>query len=321
MYQFVAKILPKKLVKRYKELLGYTNIKTEPNKFIGFVILFGVLMALAGATAISFILPLSTMYFFLVLVSVYVFFEVVVYLLLVLSTDSKAKFVEKVLPDALQIMSMNIKAGMTTDRALLLAARPEFGPLEKELNRAGKQILAGMEISQALLEIPKRIHSQLLERTIRLIVEGVSSGGELSDLLQQTAEDIQNSNVVKGEVQSNVLMYAIFIFFAAGIGAPLLYGISTYLVGILSVQFSQFQVSETVTTGMMRGEINISQEFLLLFPVISLIVTSIFGSLIIGIIKEGDEKGGIKIIPLLLVVSLAVFFFVRVIVSGIFAGV
>lgn len=323
MYQYVTKILPKRFRNSYRSMLRYYDMKVDYDKFIGFAIVFGLLVA-ACATLTPFIIfaiPFSYI-FLLTFLGFYFGFEFLVYMIISLSVDSRAKTTEKILPDALQMMSMNLRAGMTTDRALLLTARPEFGPLEKELNRAGKNVLAGMEITTALMGIPKRIKSPVLERTFKMIVEGIRSGGELSDLLQETSEDIQNAAVVKGEVQSSVMMYAIFIFFAAGIGAPLLYGISTYLVGILSTQFGKFQTTDISTTGLniMGGEINISQEFLLIFPIISLIITSVFGSLIIGIVKDGTEKGGVKLIPILLLLSMVIFFFVRSIVSGIFAG-
>ncbi|MCX6818786.1 MAG: type II secretion system F family protein [Candidatus Aenigmarchaeota archaeon] len=323
MYEYVSKILPSGIRHSYKSLMRYCEIKTDHDKLIGFVLLFGLELAFGATVGIfSFFAMSFSLLFLAAFLGLSLIFEIVFYAWLLLSADSKAKFTEKVLPDALQLMAMNLKAGMTTDKALLIAARPEFGPLEKELNRAGKQILAGKRINEALLEMSGRIRSPIFERTIRLIVEGIKSGGELSDLLQQTAEDLQNSEVVKGEVQSNVMMYAIFIFFAAGIGAPLLYGISTYLVGVLGTQFAKFQISETMigSMNMMKGHISISQEFLLIFPITSLIVTSIFGSLIIGLVKGGTEKEGIKFIPMLLIVSLTVFFLVRLMVGGIFAG-
>ena len=324
MYEYVSKILPGSFRRSYKDLMKYCDIKTDHDKLIGFVILFGLELAF-GATVFVFsvfTVPFSYM-FFVAFVSIYLIFEVAVYFRLLLAADAKAKVAEKALPDALQLMAMNIKAGMTTDKALLLSARPEFGCLEKELNRAGKHILAGKNTAEALTEMSGRIRSPLLERTIDLLVEGMKSGGELADLLQQTAEGIQTQETVKEEIQSNVMMYAIFIFFAAGIGAPLLYGISTYLVGVLGTQFAQFDTNDIMAgsqVAMMSGHINISKDFLFLFPVVSLIVTSIFGSLIIGIVKGGTEKDGIRTIPLLMVVSLTVFILVRSMVAGIMGG-
>ena len=337
MYQHAAKILPGGIRHKYRDILRYCGIKIDYDRFIGFMILFGLGIALLIAINSVILFSLSSNLFLLVFLLSYLVFECLIYVWMSLSADSKAKFAEKVLPDALQLMAMNIKAGMTTDRALLLAARPEFGPLQKEMGRAGKEILAGKEIKYALLSISTRIRSKLLDRTIRLIVEGIESGGELSDLLQQTAEDIQGTELIEGEVQSNVMMYAIFIFFAAAIGAPLLYGISTYLVEVLGSQFAKYQTggfemddSATQISPFRFGgsifeklqspsQVNISPDFLMLFAVLSLSITSLFGGMIIGIIQSGNEKEGIKFTPILLGVSITIFFLVRIFVSGMFA--
>jgi len=214
---------------------------------------------------------------------------------------------------------MNIKSGMTTDRALIMTARPEFGPLKKELANAGKEILAGKPIKHALLGITYHIKSKVLDRTIHLIIEGIESGGELSNLLQQTAEEIQSTKLIQDEIRANVLMYSIFIFFAAGIGAPLLFGISTHLVGTIGQQFSTFQIAgleqQPITTS-----IQIKPEFLVTFALLSLTITSLFGGLIIGIVKGGNEKMGVKFIPVLLIISLFVFFAVRAVLGSIFSG-
>ena len=322
MYYYVAKILPRRMRHNYEDLLRYIDAKVDPSRFIGFVILFGFGVAFAAAfnATVLFSLPSDT--FFILFFGSYILLEFVVYFWLSLLADSKGRFVENILPDALLLMSMNMKAGITTERALLMAARPEFGPLEKELSKAGKQVLSGKEIKYALLEIPRRIKSEVLERTVRLIVEGVESGGELSDLLEQTAEDIQNTKLVKGEVQANVLMYGIFIFFAAGIGAPLLFGISTFLVETLTKQMGQFNLAETGIQGINigRGTLSVTPDFLKFFAFLSLAVTSLFGGLIIGIINKGSEKHGVKYIPILLLLSFSVFIFVRSSVSGIFGG-
>ncbi|MBI4174845.1 MAG: type II secretion system F family protein [Candidatus Aenigmarchaeota archaeon] len=299
MYHQASKILPERIRNNYKSLLQYCDIQISPEMFIGFILLFGIGVSFAVSLNLMVIFSYAGNTFILVFLLTYVLFEIIVYLLLLLRADAKGKYVEGILPDVLLLTSMNIKSGITTDRALIMTALPEFGPLKNELNRAGKQILAGKPIKHALLEMTGHIKSKLFERTIRLIIEGIENGGELSDLLQQTSTEIQNMKIVQNEVRANVLMYAIFIFFAAGIGAPILFGISTYLAGV------------GLTKNPLGG------EFLVTFALLSLAVTSFFAGLIIGIIKDGNEKAGVKFIPILLTVSIFVFFSIRSVVSGI----
>lgn len=322
LYNYAAKLLPFPIREIYKDLLRFNDIRIDHERFLGFILLFSFGGAFAFAFDAALIFSLSFNLFLILLLTLFFVSQIVVYTALVLSADAKGRFAETVLPDALELMAMNLRAGMTTDRALILAARPEFGPLERELSKVGKQILSGREIKYALLEIPARIKSPTLDRTIRLVVQGIESGGELSDLLEQTADDIQNTRLIQQEIQANVLMYAIFIFFAAAIGAPMLFGISTYLVEVLSRQLSQITVAETVISGIKiaQGRVAVSPQFLMLFTLASLTVTSIFGGLIIGIVKEGDSKHGAKFIPILLAISIAIFLFVRSVISNLLTG-
>jgi len=181
-------------------------------------------------------------------------------------------------------------------------------------------VLAGANIKEALEDMTKRIRSEKFERTISLLTEGIEAGGELSDLLNQSAEDLRSQKIIEGEIQANVMMYAIFIFFATAIGAPMLYSISTFLVGILGEQFSRVSVSDTVATGItfFQGSITLTNEFLLLYAMLSLIITAFFSSMIIGIIKSGREKDGLKLFLPIVLVAFIVFAGVRSFVSGLF---
>ncbi len=317
MYHKFAKFLPGRMRRGCKDLLVYCGIGIDPDRFLGSVMLIGLGVALAVALNLATLFAYGTDTVLFAFIVSFLAFEIGVYMWLVFRADGKGRFVENILPDVMLLMSMNIRSGMTTDSALLMSAKPEFGPFEKELNKAGKEVFAGKEIKYALLEMTQRIKSKVFERTVRLLIEGIESGGELSNLLKQTAEELQGLRLMKNEVHANVLMYAIFIFFAAGIGAPLLFGISTYLVGTISQQFTALQVADLAQQPVSLG-ITVATDFLVTFAIISLIITSVFAGLIIGIIKNGEEKTGIKFIPILMIISLAVFFIVRIFVSTAF---
>jgi pilus assembly protein TadC len=319
MFATFSKIYPGRAQKKYKKILTYSDITLNASIFIGTVVIFGIIIGAAAAVTFSIFYPLLPITAAVIFFVFFLFAQMIAYLLIILRADSKAKIVEEVLPDALLLMSMNIKSGMTTDRALITAARPEFGPLEKELTKAGRDIFTGSDIKSALLAMTQRIDSSLFDRTIRLIIEGIETGGELSVLLQQTAQDIQNTRLVQNEVKSSVLMYVIFIFFATAFGAPLLFGISTYLVSTITTQFSVFQASGMSQSATMS--LKISPGFLVQFAMISLAVTSFFGGLIMGVVKNGDEKSGLKFIPMLMVITFVVFFVVRTLVATVFPSI
>jgi pilus assembly protein TadC len=337
-YIAIAKFLPKGVREGYGNLLIYSGVKVPGERFLGFTVIFGLLLSLAIAFLVMVFMGIGTDVALTVFLFCYMLFEGGIYMWLWFRVDSRSKFVERILPDALQIMSMNIRAGLTTERALILTARPEFGVLEKELKRAGKEIMAGRDLKESMLGISKRVKSRQLETTLKMVVDGIDSGGELASLLEQTSSDIQNTQLMEKEVRASVLMYVIFIFFAVGMGAPVIFGISTHLVQVLTEQMGQFddvnipdydEISSSGITpfgGFSAGStlqgassVSIDPDFLVMYAMLSLSITSFFGGLVIGVIKDGSEKQGIRYVPILLGLSMALFFVTRFIAATMFA--
>lgn len=318
-YRLFSKIYPRNIRNSYTQLLTYSGINIQPDRFIGFVLFFGFLFALAVAFDLAAIFAFSPLYSFII---AFISIETAVYMWLILHSDAKARFIEKVLPDALQLMSSNIRAGLTIDKALLLSARPEFGPLQDEINIIGKEITIGKDLGDSLGAMTLRVRSNNLKKTIALIVSGLRSGGQLAPLLEQTSYNLRQQSLVEQKIRSNVMMYVIFIFAAIGFGAPLLFGLSSFLVEVLSKIITGIEIpATTVNLPVSFTKVSIGVDFVITYSLVSLTATSIMGSLILGLINKGKEKYGFKYIPILITLSITIFFLVRFMVSGLLGGV
>ncbi len=310
-YTLISRLVPDKINKNLKQLISYSTIQAPAHKFLGFMIFFGLGL---GFVIGYFLNYFGIMHFILGFTGGFAVTEILIYEFILLSVDSKAKFVESVLPDALQIMSSNMRAGLTTDKALLLAARPEFGPLADEIQRIGRETMTGRSFISALLRTTEHIKSDTLSKTIDLIVNGLKSGGQLTDLLDQISDDLRNQQMLEKEIGASVLMYAIFIFIAIGIAAPLLFSMSAFLVKMLvnmgtmigSVPKDIEEVGGSVPISM--TSMSISSEFINTYSVVSLIVSSVFGSMIIGLILKGNAKSGLVYMLILVLLSVSLFF-------------
>ncbi len=318
-YRLISRIYPKKILESYKRLLDYANIRTDATRFLGFILVFGFLFGWVIAFPSARLFNWNLLLTFLV---TFVAFEVFIYMWLALSIEAKAAFIEKALPDALQLMSSNLRAGLTPERALLLAARPEFGPLTTEINRVGKEIAVGKDIDEALMGVTKRVKSEKISKTIMLIVSGIRAGGELASLLDHTARNLRDQDFVDQKIRSSVRMYVIFIFAAVGLGAPLLYGLSSFLVEVLTKVLGSVDIPKTTTMNMPINitSVSIGVDFVMKYVIISIIITSILGSMALGSISKGEEKQGLKYAPLLIAIALSVFFLVRFAINNLLSG-
>jgi flagellar protein FlaJ len=250
------------------------------------------------------------------------------YIVFMFIADSRANQIENVLPDALQLMSANVRAGMTIDRAIWLSARPEFGVLEEEIKMVGSRTMGGKSLKVALSEMSKTIKSKLLDRTVKLLLEGIDSGGEMAHLLEEIASNIRVTQTLKKEIKSSVMSYSIFIFFAAVIAAPFLFSISIFFVDTMTNLWGSAGVGASVTSGStgMGGMFQkaqgpqISADDLFWFSITALAVTGFFGSLTISLIQSGKEKNGLKLVPIMIAASITILIVSTTIVKLLFKG-
>jgi archaeal flagellar protein FlaJ len=305
----LARLLPKKMRDGYIQLVGFSSLKVHPETFIALAITLGVVVGFTITLATSgYELPPL-----LVFVASFLAIELLVYIWLTLNVSAKAHQVENALPDALQLMSSNIRAGLTTDKALLMSARPEFGALEEEIRRVGKETMAGRNLTDALSRMTIHIKSNDLSRTVELIINSIRSGGQLADLLDQTAEDLRDQQIIQKEIAASVLMYVLFIFIAIAMGAPALFAMSSFLVKLLSANMSMIAKEmpkdfDTTSMPIKLTGTSINTEFIRTYSLISITISCIMGGMIMGLILKGEEKEGFKFIPIMLFIALALFF-------------
>src|SRR3989338_1033654 len=200
-YRLCAKIVPPAIKKKLKAFLAYSNIKVEHEMFIGFVTFCSLLIGVAGGFFLGWYF---SFWAFFVLFAVLT--NAIVYLWIAMLIDKKAQLVEESLPDALQLMTSNLRTGMTPEKALLLSARPEFGPLKDEIDFVGRKVMLGENIGTALMEMTKRVRSKRLIRSIELINSGLDAGGSLAVLLEATSNDLREQFLVDKKIKASVTM-------------------------------------------------------------------------------------------------------------------
>jgi hypothetical protein len=325
-YEIVFRAMPPPYREWVKKYLNYSDFIISPAKYAGFSIIYGVLLGFSIAFTVYLfnlsVLGLTTGKLMILFgLASFLAFEAFMHAMLIVVSSRIADFVDDILPDALRLVSANIRSGFTPDKALLLSARPEFGPLEKQIIKTAKLTFSGQPLEEAIQVMSKNINSSAIKRSVDLLVEGMQRGGNIANLLDGLSDDIRQTKILKKEVQAYVMMYAIFIFFAAGIGAPLLYGISSFLVETMKQLGGSINVN-TALPGSMKfmnfTGVKVETQFLMLYMISALSITSIFGGLIMGLIQEGSEKAGLKFIPILFIISITMFFLVRVFVTRIF---
>ncbi len=317
----IYRIMPERYKVKIKDWLYFSGSRKTPSGFVNYAFSFAFTLGFLLTFLINIYNPLSTLLFFTLWFSVFLAFFALLHGTLIMIIDKRTKNAEKILPDALQLMAANSRAGYIPSRALLMSARPEFGPLAESIKNVGKEMMTGRPLDESLQQLHKNIKSPMLEKTTKLITEGIKSGGEFAILLEENANDIRRIQILKREMRASVLLYIIFITFAGTICAPVLYSLSSFLIGTIGSFGAMAQVPggalEQVSFLTFSG-LEVSQEFLFFFSIIAILITTSFSGLIIALISHGKERAGIKYVPIMVILGLVIFLLLGSVISTVF---
>ncbi len=328
-YVMISALLPRKVIMESARLMvqgGFEEISARV--YVGFAVFF----SLAVGVTLFFLTPFVTANMLAhaavplsgVAASLLAF-----YLLLLMSADTRAQKIEAILPEVLQIISANIRAGMTLENAIWGSARPEFGPLRDEIKRVSADTFGGVPIEETLSKMTKRVRSGILDRSIKLINEGIKLGGEMAQLLDAVAVDIRSEQLLRKEIITSTLMYGIFIVFATVLAAPILFSISTFYSEMneaiiakqvkqkaggpdVRVAAQQAGISAIASFGQAGGKRSpdaITAQDVFWFSLANIILSNICAALILGLIQDGKALRGIKFIMPFLLVSVSLYLF------------
>jgi len=322
----VGRAVPRKRMAGLGRMLIYAGLDRIPELFAGFLILFAI-----GFGALLFIVSMQIKSVgqyapFMALLGLIIF--PLAYLYLTLRIDKRKRKVEDALPDFLQLAAANVRAGMPIDQAMWQAARPEFGLLSEEVTAVAKLTFGGEPFAQTLDRLGERVDSKNLQRTIRLIKQGLISGGEMADILEETGIDIRNGQIIRKEITTALLMYIIFIVFASTMGAPFLYAVSYKMISVLEEVWVEIpQMDQSSTAQIASGSFltptapSITAQEFLVFALVASFITSFFASVIIAVIQVGSKKHFIRYFPIFLGMAAIIFFVIIFALDIFFAGI
>lgn len=321
------KLVSRDLVRTLSAELDLAGIKMTIDRFLRMAIIGGFVVLIAAAFALAILVRYPFGIAALLGLGGAALYEVMLYVILEFKVDQRKSFVEDVLPDYLQITAANVRSGISLDKAMILAARPEFKYFSDDVTLMSKQLYAGETMQNGLTALGRHYRSLQLQHTIRMMIEAIQYGGGMTDLLNQIAKDLRNQEMVQKEISGQLFMYSIFITFAAIIGAPVMYALTSQMIGITDTVWAgilQQNPGGLPTAGISflrpsPPKITILQYHS--FTLAAILIITGFGAFIVSAISTGSAIKGIRYLPIFVVVGLAVFFIVSAVIGGLFSTI
>ena len=325
---FGKAFIPQKFRPRIRSYMQLAGIPEIPYGLFGQLFALGIIITfvlyafiaypyIRGLTAGFSALGRSATFFALTFVSFAVvalvisyLFMSLIYVWLDLRIFKRTWQMEAVLVDFLQFVSENLKAGMSFDRALFFAIKPQFTVLAAEVRIAAKRAMTGQDVEEALTELARKYDSNVLSRSFALIVEGLRGGGEVSYIIDRVVDNLRETKKLKEEMVATTLGYVIFISFVVMAIAPGLFALAKQLLIILGKFITQLTgaLSQSSTLPLSFSAVAITPDDFTKFSYLSLGVVSLFSSMIISTIQKGNVKSGIRYVPVFIIISIVMFF-------------
>lgn len=250
---------------------------------------------------------------------------------LLMNADNRRTKLETNLPDFLLLVGSNIKSGMTLDQALWYSAKPEFGVLSTEIKETIKGAFSGETLEISLDKLASRFDSRTFRRTIMLLKQASTTGGELTSILEKTAEDVRNTVIMRKEIAASLTIYEMFVLIASAFGAPFLFAIGGKIIQIFEKIAPQISGAGDLSgANALGGSFSalsalkfsgpaISSQDFFYFAVPMIFVTALISSFIVSIIRSGTKNQGMKYLPFILIVAYAVYTLIGGFLDSVFA--
>ncbi len=227
---------------------------------------------------------------------------------------------EAIFPDFLAEVSLNIKAGLSLEKAFQNALEKDFGVLGEEIDSISRDISLGASMSVAMKEFTKNYDSELMEEAFELILLSWKKGTNTAPLIDRIADNINDTNFLKRKVVAGVTSYRIFIGVVTLVITPAMFAVVYHLIDLIRAMFGRItSFSSTGQLPLLIYDIRINDTHLVIFSAMAIGIVSISAAIIDSIIRTGDIKNSTKEIityPMLSIISYRFFMLVFSIFFG-----
>jgi flagellar protein FlaJ len=268
-------LVPKRFSRAMEIRLMNANITFSAMEWMGMFSAMGFILLLIGTLVSSLFAGLAL---FITCIACMVMLPVV-------QADKRRAKIEKPLPDALHHMSVAIRTGLVVESVIKEIADGNYGVLSDEFSRISIEMKKGRPLKEALLAFSKRSGSKEVGRAMRLVIEGIESGGPISEVLDEVSDDLRAVKMIQRERKTATSQQASFLAMASLMAAPFVMGVVAALPTIMTGMAGEGMFSARLMR-QVQGVVTALSYYVF--------AQAFSGGLLMGVIMYGDFKKGLK---------------------------
>ncbi|RLJ02855.1 MAG: hypothetical protein DRP11_02460 [Candidatus Aenigmatarchaeota archaeon] len=194
--------------------------------FISTVVIILSILLSGGDTSV---IAVAVMFGLIVSITPYFFYN---YLRL-----KSIKSMEEQLSNFLRDMVESKKSGMTLPAALAATTKNDYGKLSTEIKKMYYQLSWGVPFEKVLKKFGERVkESDLINRSIRIIIEAYRSGGDVAATMETVSSDVAIIKEAQNERKSKLGQYVMTMYIIYFLFIAIAILLSKMLVGMTSME-------------------------------------------------------------------------------------
>ena len=294
------KLMGEKFIKQTDVALARAKISFSAQEWAGIFVIIGIVLFLLLTIIFN---PIYGIVGFVVALAMMVMWPR-------MQADKRKGQVEDALPDALHHMSVAIKTGLVLESVIAEIGEAGYGALSEEFAQVVLEIKRGRTLRDAFMNFAARSGSKDIVRAINLLLEGMESGGPISDVLDEVSEDMKATKEVKQDRKTFTSQQISFLAMASLMAGPFVMGVVGALPEIMEAAMSGAGAGGDMMADM--DEIYEVVDALTAY----VILQAISSAVMMGVIMFGEFKSGFKFMIPMALVAYTVYSVVKYIMPG-----
>jgi flagellar protein FlaJ len=216
------------------------------------------------------------------------------------------KKVIRELPETLKKLSSANETGMTLDESLLLVSETSQGVLSKEFKLVHNEVQWDTGINDALVGFANRLKIPRVSRTVKLITKANESSGNIQEVLEVAARDVDTAYKLDRERFQNMIIYTVIILIS--------FLVFLFVIVVLQRQFLTVMAEEAAGFdgggggGFSIDEVPVDTYNMIFFH--ASVIQGFFSGLVAGQMGEDHVLSGLKYGIVMTLIAVVVFLFI-----------
>jgi len=202
--------------------------------------------------------------------------------------------IEAEFPAMVRDISLSVKSGMTLKGAMSMAAGGQYGALTKAIKQMDNMISWGVSFDDALLHFARKYPTPLIRRTVFTLIEASRMGGQLGEILEGVATDVEETKTLEKRRSSETKPYLMVCYISYFVFLVVIL-IMSYVFLPMMKEAAEATSGAALPSGV--GQFAVSDADLAKYNMLffhALVIQGFFAGIVTGKMGEGKVVAGLK---------------------------